>query len=355
MKINDIIKEKRIVQNLTQAQIATYLGVSTPSVNKWEKGVTYPDITLLPALARVLKTDLNTLLSFQENLSDQEIGVFVEQLSTMPHDTSLFDIYALAKEKIEQFPNCPSLLFNTAMVLNGIRVTKEDNDTAYEEYIISLYDRVMQSDDSMYALKAKEMLMHMYMQQKDYEKCEALLAQMPSQTTVNTKQLQIQLYLSKGEYAQARHAQEENILMAGNEIYQMLLKLLDIALKEGRIEDGEYIANAASECAKIFDQWEYNVYMPKFEYYTKSKQRIKCVKALLPMLKSLRKPWKVNASPLYRTIKTKEPTDFFATMETKIYQEVMESEETAFLKDDPAFVEYQKELEKEKFEDKNGK
>lgn len=39
MKINLIIKNKRIEQNLTQEQLASSLGVSTPAVNKWEKGV----------------------------------------------------------------------------------------------------------------------------------------------------------------------------------------------------------------------------------------------------------------------------------------------------------------------------
>ena len=68
MKINEIIKEKRTAKGLTQEEIATYLGVSTPAVNKWEKGVSYPDITILPALARLLKVDLNTLLSFNDNL-----------------------------------------------------------------------------------------------------------------------------------------------------------------------------------------------------------------------------------------------------------------------------------------------
>lgn len=59
MKINQIIREKRKELSLTQEQIAELLGVSTPAVNKWEKGSTYPDITLLPALARLLKIDLN--------------------------------------------------------------------------------------------------------------------------------------------------------------------------------------------------------------------------------------------------------------------------------------------------------
>ena len=37
MKINDIIKKKRITLGMTQEQVEDYLGVSTPAVNKWEK------------------------------------------------------------------------------------------------------------------------------------------------------------------------------------------------------------------------------------------------------------------------------------------------------------------------------
>ena len=74
MKINQIIKEKRKHLGLTQENIAEYLGVSTPAVSKWENGTTYPDITLLPGLARLLKTDLNTLMSFNEEMSEVEIN-----------------------------------------------------------------------------------------------------------------------------------------------------------------------------------------------------------------------------------------------------------------------------------------
>lgn len=65
MRINEIIKERRLAKGFTQEQIANYLGVTAPAVNKWEKGTSCPDIVLLPALARLLDTDLNTLLSFR--------------------------------------------------------------------------------------------------------------------------------------------------------------------------------------------------------------------------------------------------------------------------------------------------
>ena len=48
MRIGEQIKNYRKTAGLTQEQVANYLGVSTPAVNKWEKGNTYPDISLLP-------------------------------------------------------------------------------------------------------------------------------------------------------------------------------------------------------------------------------------------------------------------------------------------------------------------
>lgn len=39
MKLNEQIRVHRKKAGLTQEQVANYLGVSTPAVNKWESGV----------------------------------------------------------------------------------------------------------------------------------------------------------------------------------------------------------------------------------------------------------------------------------------------------------------------------
>ena len=73
MNMHEIIRNRRRELGLTQEQLAGKLGVSAPAVNKWERAGSYPDITLLPVLARTLGVDLNTLLSFQEDLTDQDV------------------------------------------------------------------------------------------------------------------------------------------------------------------------------------------------------------------------------------------------------------------------------------------
>lgn len=49
---------------LTQEQVAKRTGVSFQAVSKWENGQSYPDIELLPVIARVLETSLDALMGY---------------------------------------------------------------------------------------------------------------------------------------------------------------------------------------------------------------------------------------------------------------------------------------------------
>ena len=180
MKINEIIREKRLAKGLTQEQAASRLGVSPPAVNKWEKGVTYPDITLLPALARLLDTDLNTLLSFQEELSDQEIEAFQNELLAAAETEGTQKAFALAMEKLREFPSCDTLVLSTALTLEGLICFygKPDGDEA-EDVLERLYVQAAGSADVPTANQAKVMLFSKYMGRQEYERAEKLLEELP--------------------------------------------------------------------------------------------------------------------------------------------------------------------------------
>ena len=70
----------RKAKGLTQEQLAAQLGVSAPAVSKWETNSSYPDITLLCPLARALGTNVDTLLQFEETLSDQEVATRINEV-----------------------------------------------------------------------------------------------------------------------------------------------------------------------------------------------------------------------------------------------------------------------------------
>ena len=60
--LSENLKKYRILKNLTQEDVAGYLGITPQSVSKWERGESYPDITLLPALANIFETSIDLLV-----------------------------------------------------------------------------------------------------------------------------------------------------------------------------------------------------------------------------------------------------------------------------------------------------
>lgn len=170
MKINEIIRQKRLEKGLTQEQVANYLGVSTPAVNKWEKGTTYPDIVLLPVLARLLDTDLNTLLSFKDDLSEKEIALFINEVSETIDKKGFEAGYALAMDKIKEFPNGDLLIGNMAMLLegalifNGKKVNKE-----YQDKIENLHKYAAKSNDVNIRESSQSCLVSKLIERKEYD------------------------------------------------------------------------------------------------------------------------------------------------------------------------------------------
>ena len=51
--ISKNLRKLRGEKHMTQEQVAEKLGVSAQSVSRWETGATFPDILLLPELAKL--------------------------------------------------------------------------------------------------------------------------------------------------------------------------------------------------------------------------------------------------------------------------------------------------------------
>ena len=61
-KIGEKIKTLRKKANITQEKLADYLGITFQSISRWESGICYPDLELLPAIANYFKITADELL-----------------------------------------------------------------------------------------------------------------------------------------------------------------------------------------------------------------------------------------------------------------------------------------------------
>lgn len=73
MNLGNKIRELRRARNLTQEQLAASLHISAQAISKWEMGLSYPDMTMIPTLAALFRVSLDELFDFDINNIDKEI------------------------------------------------------------------------------------------------------------------------------------------------------------------------------------------------------------------------------------------------------------------------------------------
>ena len=84
-KTGKTIAKLRRAAGFTQASLAEKLGISDKAVSKWERGITFPDTSILNELCILLDTDMESILYGHEQ-SNHWIGVLVLD-NAIPADT----------------------------------------------------------------------------------------------------------------------------------------------------------------------------------------------------------------------------------------------------------------------------
>lgn len=75
-KFGSFIKTSRIKKGYTQKELADNLFIDVTAISKWERGITYPDITLVPEICKVLDINEHELIlssndtEYRKNMSD---------------------------------------------------------------------------------------------------------------------------------------------------------------------------------------------------------------------------------------------------------------------------------------------
>lgn len=319
MMIHTMIQERRKALGLTQEQVAEYLGVTAPAVNKWEKGSTCPDIALLPPLARLLKIDLNTLFGFYEDITQQELILFCKEIHEAVLSSGFDAGFAAAQEKMREYPNSDMLLHNFALQLQGMLGTAElsaEQKSAYMKKLDAWYERLTQSDEPVIRNNAYFMLASRAITDGQYGKAQGYLDQMPNRNdTPDKRMLQASIYLSQEQAEDAAKLLEQSLLASLNDVQMIMYKLIDANIALGDNDTAAYVAQRAATLAETFDLNQYNTIVAHFLVAVANKDAKQSVALLRKMFSSMLSVWKIQASPLYRRIST---NDSGASMERLI-------------------------------------
>lgn len=79
MSIGSNIRRLRLNRDITQEQLAEAMNLTCAAVSKWERGETFPDITLLQPLAYYFDVTIDELMGYSTHKVDQAIEDLLEQ------------------------------------------------------------------------------------------------------------------------------------------------------------------------------------------------------------------------------------------------------------------------------------
>lgn len=107
-------------------------------------------ILIIVTLARLLKIDMNTLFSFQEDLTELEISMFINEITESAVTGNIVSAFERTAEKIREYPHCDRLIYLAATVLNSslaLSAIDPEQKTEYKKMVNSWYEQVSGSQD----------------------------------------------------------------------------------------------------------------------------------------------------------------------------------------------------------------
>ena len=323
MTIGDVIRTYRKKVGLTQEEMAKRLGVTAPAVNKWENNNTLPDVALLAPISRLLGITTDILLGFQENLSAEEISAFIRKMNQDLDTRNYEEVFKEAKEKIELYPNCELLIWQTAVILHarlsiGHIAGKDD----YDEVIFGWFERCLQSDDERIRRSAADSLFNAYMQKDDYEKAQSYLSWLASDSPERKRKEG--LILSKTGKRQEAYRSYEELLFSNYQFLSLLLNDLKILYMEDENHEMAWkIADMQCQAAKVFEMGRYNEVSSGLDVASWEKDVSKTSQIMEQIVESIDQIGSFSQSDLYQHMSFKELEDgFIEGLRSKIIEEM---------------------------------
>lgn len=174
LNIGETILHLRKQRNITQEQLAGMVGVSAGAVSKWETGNSTPDISLLAPLARALNTSLDSLLSYQQELSEAEVSAIKQKLT----DIFLHQGFTAGETEclsfVKEYPNRVALKFVVASLIQVHSMMADSNSVDFirekRQLCLNLFQQVVHSGEQKYLSSALFCIAFIQMDQEKVER-----------------------------------------------------------------------------------------------------------------------------------------------------------------------------------------
>lgn len=339
MQMGEVIRSHRKQLGLTQEEMASRLGVTAPAVNKWENGNSLPDITLLAPIARLLHVTLEELLSFHENLTEEEVIAYVQEFAERAKEEPFEAVYDWAVSLMREHPNCDLLTLRMAQQMQGLRILCDvEAPERYDGGILQCFERVLNSSDARLKKAAAGCLVSYSLQKEQYDKAEEYLAYYDERDPHRQSQ-QALICIRTGRTEEGCRLWEQLMFSCTQLIDMALSSLIGAAMEAGDMDRAHYLADKHEQLNRVMDMGPYQETLATWQVAMKEEDAdgaIAGLQALLEHVDNLSETY--SHSPLYAHLQWKPISEGFGSeFRSRLLKGLQTDESLDFLRDDPRF------------------
>ncbi len=311
MTIGQVIRTYRVQKGMTQEEMAGRLGVTAPAVNKWEKEKSLPDVTMLAPIARLLGISTDTLLSYREELSPQEIAAIIEKMVIDSKTKPFQEIVNDVKRRAAEYPNCDALLCQMASILDAQRIIQHvPEDEQQDAFICSLFERVLFSQNEQIRCAAADALMGFYRRKGQVDRAEKYLDYFSDQNP-EKKRKRAQICAESGRIEEAYKAYEEGLFADFQRLNMTLQGMFDLAKEADDHEKMRFLVEKQELLARCFDMGPYYEAFGRINLASVMKDEQTARTVMQEVLEALPEMDASQHSPLYAHMTFKPMTEDF--------------------------------------------
>lgn len=142
MYIGENIRKFRREKELTQETLAEFLGVTFQSVSKWERGESFPDITMLPAIASFFGVSTDELLGIDNSEKEKRIQHYIDEFNDLRTKNSPY-VYEQMSRAIKEFPGDFRLIIRYLEMLLMTKSSADSDSELILDEVETIYGNIL--------------------------------------------------------------------------------------------------------------------------------------------------------------------------------------------------------------------
>ncbi len=149
------IKKLRQSKAMTQEELAESLGVSFQSVSRWENGLSYPDIELIPEIAAFFEVSTDVLMGVEQATAEQNLAKDMKRVR-MDEFNSREECLAFLKEMHRKYPHDAETLIRLIYALSAFPEHSDEMRKKIRQYLCHPHAEKVYIDQAVRLLIASE-------------------------------------------------------------------------------------------------------------------------------------------------------------------------------------------------------